>query len=100
MIQMSSSKLLLFHVEDILGMAQLKSGKFRKIIAKFNLKTAVDEIIHIQKFTSDLKNVKMMVDFYDFPQKSKALSRTSFNLCNPSTPLEILNKDSGERGMK
>ena len=46
-IQMSSSKILLFHVEDILGMAQLKSGKFRKIIAKFNVKKAIDEIMHI-----------------------------------------------------
>ena len=66
---MSSSKLLLFHVEDILGMAQLKSGKFGKVIAKFSLKTAVDEIMHIQKFSSDLKNVKMSVDFFNFPAK-------------------------------
>lgn len=66
---MSSSKLLLFHVEDILGMAQLKSGKFRKVISKFNIKTAVDEIMHIQKFSSDLKNVRMSVDFKSFPAK-------------------------------
>lgn len=52
-------------------MAQLKSGKFRKVIAKFNIKTAVDEIMHIQKFSSDLKNVQMTVDFLNFPGKEE-----------------------------
>jgi Cu-Zn family superoxide dismutase len=35
-------------VEDILGFAQLKAGKFIKIIQKFNIKRAIDEIISIQ----------------------------------------------------
>ena len=34
-IQTSSSNLLLLNVEDILGFAQLKAGKFIKIIKKF-----------------------------------------------------------------
>ena len=50
-------------------MAQLKSGKFRKIISKFSVRTAIDEIMHIQKFSSDLKNVEMRVEFLDFPGK-------------------------------
>ena len=50
-------------------MAQLKSGKFRKVINKFNLKTAVEEIMHIQKFSSDLRNIKMSVDFLQFPTR-------------------------------
>jgi hypothetical protein len=40
--------LLLLNVEDILGYAQLKAGKFRKIIKSFNVKRAIDEIISIQ----------------------------------------------------
>lgn len=46
-IQTSSSNLLLLNVEDILGFAQLKAGKFIKIIKKFNIKRAIDEIISI-----------------------------------------------------
>ena len=69
MIQKSSSKLLLFHVEDILGMAQLKTGKFRKVIGKFSVKTAIDEIMNIQKFSSEIQNIRMNVEFIDFPDK-------------------------------
>ena len=47
-IQTSSSNLLLLNVEDILGYAQLKAGKFVKNIKKFNIKRAVEEIISIQ----------------------------------------------------
>ena len=47
-IQKNSSQMLLFHVEDVLGMAQLKAGKFRKNETKFNIKKAVNDIIEIQ----------------------------------------------------
>ena len=46
-IQKDSSQLLLFHVEDVLGIAQLKSGKFRKNESRFNIKKAIDDIIEI-----------------------------------------------------
>ena len=79
----------MFHVEDILGMAQLKSGKFRKVINKFNVKTAVEEIMHIQKFSSDLRNIKMSVDFLLFPSR-ELLSSDSRNLgSNQSLPVNV-----------
>ena len=37
-IQVTSSKLLQFNVEDILGIAQIKAGKFTKKQNKFNIK--------------------------------------------------------------
>ena len=46
-VMSSSSNLLLLNVEDILGYAQLKAGKFVKIIKKFNIKRAIDEIVAI-----------------------------------------------------
>lgn len=46
-ISQSSSNLLLLNVEDILGYAQLKAGKFTKIIKKFNIKRCIDDIIGI-----------------------------------------------------
>ena len=41
----SSSQILLFHVEDVLGMAQVKSGKFKKNESKFNMRRAIDEMV-------------------------------------------------------
>ena len=49
-IQTSSSNLLLLNVEDILGFAQLKAGKFTKIIKKFSLRRCVEEIMSIQYY--------------------------------------------------
>jgi signal transduction histidine kinase len=46
-IQTSSSNLLLLNVEDILGFAQLKAGKFTKIIKRFNIKRCIEDIISI-----------------------------------------------------
>jgi len=43
----SSSNLLLLNVEDILGFAQLKAGKFVKVLKKFSIMRAVDEIVSI-----------------------------------------------------
>ena len=47
-VMQSSSSLLLLNVEDILGYAQLKAGKFVKDIRTFNIKRAVEEIVSIQ----------------------------------------------------
>ena len=48
MIQSSSSSLLLLNVEDILGFAQIKAGKFLIHEKKFNINRAINEIIQIQ----------------------------------------------------
>ena len=47
-ITRNASQLLLFHVEDVLGMAQLKSGKFRKNESRFNVRRAIEDIVDIQ----------------------------------------------------
>ena len=62
-IQRNSSQILLFHVEDLLGMAQLKCGKFRKNESKFNIKKAVEDIIEIQQYSADQKNIKIDVEY-------------------------------------
>lgn len=61
--QQLKAPVLLFEVEDILGIGQLKSGKFRKVITKFNLKKAVEEIMQIQQYSADLRNIKMEVEY-------------------------------------
>lgn len=46
-VMTSSSNMLLLNVEDILGYAQLKAGKFMKNIQRFNVKNTIDEIVSI-----------------------------------------------------
>ena len=70
-IQTSSSNLLLLNVEDILGYAQLKACKFRKNIKSFNIKRAIDEIISIQQYQAESKNIKIGTSFHGFPIKDK-----------------------------
>jgi signal transduction histidine kinase len=54
------------NVEDILGFAQLKAGKFIKIIKKFNIKRAIDEIISIQQYQAVSKGIEISTEFIGF----------------------------------
>ena len=64
-------------MEDILGIGQLKSGKFRRVITKFNVKKAVEEIMQIQQYSADLRDVKMEVEFIGF---STGLSMQNYQI--------------------
>ena len=58
------------NVEDILGYAQLKAGKFRKDIKRFNIQRAINEIIAIQSYQADSKGIVIATDFIGFtPRK-------------------------------
>ena len=46
-VQQNSSDLMTYLVQDLLDFAQLKSGKFRKNISKFNIRDTVDKVITI-----------------------------------------------------
>ena len=69
-IMTSSSNLLLLNVEDILGYAQLKAGKFVKNVRRFNIKRAIDEIVSIQQYQADCKKITIKTEFIGFPDKN------------------------------
>mmetsp|Transcript_13968 Transcript_13968/g.21772 ORF Transcript_13968/g.21772 Transcript_13968/m.21772 type:complete len:94 (-) Transcript_13968:1035-1316(-) len=46
-VQNSSSKLLLFFVNDILDFSRIRANKFTKSISKFNIVEAVNEIVEV-----------------------------------------------------
>ena len=58
-----SSKLLMFFVNDMLDFAQILQGKFRKVVESFDLKEAVAEVISIQKFQTESKDINIIVRF-------------------------------------
>lgn len=43
----TSSKMLQFHVEDVLGLSQIKANKFKKNEELFEIEKAVQEVIQI-----------------------------------------------------
>ena len=49
MINISSEKLITFLVEDFLDLAQVRSGKFRRVDKTFMLCEPIDEVISILK---------------------------------------------------
>ena len=69
-IMSSSSQLLLLNVEDILGFAQLKAGKFVKIIKRFNIKRAIEDIVSIQQYQAESKNIQIQTKFLGFPPRN------------------------------
>ena len=58
-ILLTSTNLLQFHVEDILGLAQIRSNKFPKNEQRFNLKNAVEEIRTIQHHSAQQKMIEI-----------------------------------------
>ena len=50
MVQSSSANLMEFLVQDLLDFAQIKAGKFRKNIKKFNIKEAIESVLNIQSY--------------------------------------------------
>jgi hypothetical protein len=65
-MQESATKLLNFYVGDLLCLAQIDKGVLLKNISKFNLKTAVEEIIMVQKEKAESKKIKIETRFEGF----------------------------------
>ena len=62
-IQSASTKLLNFFVNDMLLLAQISEGKFRKECSNFDIRDAVKEIMLIQKEKADAKNINFTCEF-------------------------------------
>ena len=100
LVQTSSSSLLLLNVEDILGFAQLKAGKFTKIVKRFNIKRAIEEIVSIQMYQAESKQIAMETKFIGFPAKSS--NQEDYKPHQRDIPVEHqnLNIESDEKRIK
>lgn len=65
-INMSSSKILNFLVNDILDFSQLKYGIFRKDVFNFNIKDTIEEIIQIQQEKSEFQGINLYYSLENF----------------------------------
>lgn len=50
---------MLYNVEDLLDMGQMESGNFRKIIQKFNMKKCIQEMLDVQMYKANDKNINL-----------------------------------------
>jgi signal transduction histidine kinase len=78
-LQFSSSNLLLLNVEDFLGLAQIKAGKFFKNINKFNIKTTIEEIMEMQSYQAETKQIGLSTKFIGFPAKRGDIIQNNSN---------------------
>ena len=54
---------MLYMVQDLLDMAQIKSDKFRKNISTFDIKNSIRAILSIQRLKAKEKNVQLPIEF-------------------------------------
>ena len=52
-----------FLIQDLLDFAQMKAGKFRKVIEEFNVKDAVEEMMSIEIDKARNKGVNLHVEY-------------------------------------
>ena len=74
-IQMSSTKILNFCVNDMLSLAQINQpSKFRKNFSKFDIKEAIKEVMEIQQEKADYQSIKLESFFTGFNDNYKVCS--------------------------
>lgn len=57
LINISSEKLITFLVEDFLDLAQVRSGKFRRVDKNFRVCEPIEEVVGILSFKASHKNI-------------------------------------------
>ena len=50
-------------VQDLLDYAQIKAGKFRRNLKKFNIKTSIDDVIQIQIKQAEAKGIELFAKY-------------------------------------
>jgi signal transduction histidine kinase len=88
--QLSSSNLLLLNVEDILGFAQIRAGKFNKNSKMFNISKSIEDIMTIQMYKAESQNIKLISEFIGFPFKEdlKGKRVTNYNILSDETRIQ------------
>jgi hypothetical protein len=65
-MQESATKLLNFYVGDLLCLVQIDKGVLLKNISGFNIKTAVEEVMMVQKEMAESKRIDLYATYEGF----------------------------------
>ena len=93
----SSTELMTFLVQDLLDFAQLKAGKFRKNISKFNIRDTVKKVMRIQRRKADAAGIELIAKFPglasqepDYSQMIQQAGRSPVIMCDESRLIQVL----------
>ena len=91
-IQDSSTELMTFLVQDLLDFAQIKSGKFRKNITRFNIRDIVKKVVGIQQKKANDQGIKLKTEFINIGTKedSKGEKESPFIFTDQSRVMQVL----------
>jgi signal transduction histidine kinase len=64
----SSSELMICMVQDLLDLAQIRNGKFRKNISRFDIRKAVSDVIKIQAQKAADLGIELIAVFFDLEE--------------------------------
>jgi signal transduction histidine kinase len=70
-IQICSTKIMSFGVNDMLCLAQLNTSKFRKEISLFDVKSAIQEIMSIQRDSAAYRGIDINLVISGFGENKK-----------------------------
>ena len=68
-----------FLIQDLLDFAQMKAGKFRKVIEQFNVKDAVEEMMSIEIDKARNKGVNLHVEYVNIGINDNPYSEKRFS---------------------
>ena len=54
-----------FLIQDLLDYAQMKAGKFRKVIEELNIIEAIEQMMSIEIDKAQIKNVNLFVEYFN-----------------------------------
>ena len=88
------------NVQDILDYAQLKAGKFIKVIKPFNIRRAVEDIRSIQEYQAQGRNITITSEFIGFSAKKGLTGKYKNNEKNIPIEDQNLIVESDEKRIK
>ena len=72
LINLSSTNLLNFYVNDLLDYAQINGGLFRQDCQNINIKDSIEEVMLVQKFKAESLGIHLQSKLVGFPLKEDA----------------------------
>jgi len=77
-----STKFLIFVVNDMLDLSQMKQNALRKTITLFDIRNTINEIVTIQDYRASQMKIKVSTKYYGFGNRLLPLGTSSkFMVC-------------------
>ena len=80
-----------FMIQDMLDLAQIRSGKFRKNIKKFDIRESIEKVMCVQRQQAADKNIKLFVKYLNIQDPVVDQEYNSpFICCDENRVMQVL----------